>query len=62
MKKKVSALTIMRMRELRQNGCNNREIAEKTGFTIATVIKYIGPQPEMLRAEWASRSAYVKGA
>lgn len=34
------------MQELRNLGYNNRDIAEKTGFSLATVWNYIGKQPD----------------
>jgi hypothetical protein len=47
------------MLTLREHGFNNKEIAEKTGFSVTTVVKYIGHQPAMLRADWGEYTARV---
>lgn len=47
--KDIDVQTMLNMRE--QDGLTNREIAQRLDINYATVIKYIGKQPDMLRAE-----------
>ena len=57
--KGLTATQVMRMLTLREHGFNNKEIAERTGFSVTTVVKYIGHQPAMLRADCGEYTARV---
>ena len=52
MRKKLSEdVSVREMRELREDGLTNRQIAEKLDCTYQTVLRYIGRQPEGMRGE-----------
>ena len=59
MKKSVSAMDVINMRELRSQGFTNTQIAEAMGLSVRTIYRYIGLQPDGLRANWGAYSAKV---
>lgn len=50
----VSYSELMYMRE--HERMSNREIAERVGVSVATILKYIGKMPEDLRKEVRARA------
>ena len=56
MDKQISREEMLQMRE---NGMTNKEIARSLDISYATVHRYIGSQPQGLRADYGSVVAYV---
>lgn len=49
---RIDKSTVIEMKEAREQGMTNRQIAELFGYTPATVRRYIGKQPVGLRANY----------
>lgn len=57
----TSEVSVSEMQQMRSEGMNNQQIADRLGCCVRTVIRYIGKQPAMLRAAYGSQSAKTTG-
>ena len=57
----ISEVSLEEMKTMRQNGMTNRQIADSLGVSYKSVYKYLGKQPDMLRAVPGTYSSAVHG-
>lgn len=58
---KVTYTMVEKMKELRDKGLSNSQIAKELNTSYGTIRKYIGNQPDMVRAEYGSIVAHTTG-
>lgn len=59
-KKLTNEISIQELQQMREEGLTNRQIAERLDLTYRTVIRYLGPQPKGLRANYGEYKTRVK--
>ena len=57
----ISQETLDKMISLRNKGLSNSQIAKELGMSYSTVLKKLGPQPDMARAEYGSIVSHATG-
>lgn len=56
----ANEISISELKQYRQEGLTNKQIAQRVGCCPATIARYLGKQPAGLRAPYGSEKAIVK--
>lgn len=62
MKKLTDEVSLQELQQMRAEGLTNKQIAERLDTTSNTILKYLGPQPEGLRAPYGAYTTRVTEA
>lgn len=58
-KKLTDDVSIQELQQMRADGLTNKQIAERLGASYITILKYLGPQPDGLKANYGAYTARV---